>query len=71
MSGKTGSTGKAVSMWMDNHIIDALDKESEIQKTSKSKIFCAAVMRYVGEMTIEREYKQAMKDLRERDYDSE
>ena len=63
------STGKTYSIWMEDDVVATLDKEAGIQGTSKSKIVRAALMRYVDEMTIERDYSAAMKDVRGRKYD--
>lgn len=63
------STGKTFSIWMSDDTASALAIEANIQETTKSRVFRMALMRYVDEMDLEREYLGALEDIRGRKYD--
>lgn len=69
MPQKAVSTGKNVSIWLDDRTENMLNREAEIQNTSKAKIAKVALMRYSDEMDLEREYLFALKEIRNRKYE--
>ena len=69
MVDKAVSTGKNVSIWLDDETENLLHREAEIQNISKAKIVKVALMRYSDEMALEREYLDALRDIRNKKYE--
>lgn len=69
MVDKAIATGKNVSIYMSDDTIAMLDMEAGIQNLTKSKIIRIALMRYVDERELKRDYMDALEEIRGKTYE--